>query len=89
LEDLYAHRKKIEEEEWARKRQAWYTWLCSTNRPIFGQERFEFHPFGELFPVPKEPESPSDPAELKKQFDAHNIHLVDACAKIGIRPPTK
>jgi len=91
LEDLYAHNKKIESEEWGMKRQAWYTWLCTTNRPIFGQEKFEFHPFDELFPEPKE-ELPSDPELTKQICKAHNINLLDVqakCTKLGIKPPSR
>ena len=52
--------------------------MASTNRPIFGQEKFEFHSFEELFPAEADPPPPPkiDPAKI-----------VAACEKHGLKPP--
>jgi hypothetical protein len=59
------------------KRHAWYTWLASTNRPIFGQTEFEFKSFDELFP----PESA--PVPIGKTPE----ELTAECEKLGLKPP--
>jgi len=79
LEEVYRRRQYRKSEEKIMQRQAWYNWLCSTNRPIFGQTEFTFRTFEELFPDEEMPptisESPSE--------------IIAACEKMGIRPPTR
>jgi len=60
------------------QRQAWYTWLASTNRPIFGQEKFEFKSFDELFKEPEPISKPDvDPEQLKAFCKKHNMNLLE------------
>jgi hypothetical protein len=58
------------------KIQAWYTWLASTNRPIFGQKEFKFVPFDELFSEPK-PKIKSDPKKTAAICKAHGLNLLE------------
>lgn len=55
------------------KRQAWYNWLASMNRPSFGFE-YHYETFDEKFGI--DPPVKFDPEEIKK-----------ACAAHGIKPP--
>jgi hypothetical protein len=80
LEDAYRAREESKIRESVMQRQAWYNWMASTNRPMFGQKEFEFRPFDELFRPPEEHK-----AIQEEEFS----ELVDACQKMGITPPKR
>jgi hypothetical protein len=63
----------LDREDAARKRQAWYNWLASTNRPIFGQEKFELKPFEVLFAEPPPPK----PKVTAEEVARHGLKLLE------------
>jgi hypothetical protein len=76
LEEVYRRRQYRIAEENNMKRQAWYTWMTSTNRPMFGQKEFKFVPFDELFSEPK-PKIKTDPKKTAAICKAHGLNLLE------------
>jgi hypothetical protein len=76
LEAVYFNHQTMKAKENDMKRQAWYNWMASTNRPMFGQERFKFTPFDQLFHEQISKPS-SDPELTAKICKAHGLNLLE------------